>query len=145
MANMSFTNILTKSIGAVGLGLVLYDAHRAGKHESHVFDKELKTDSLTGHYFEDMKLDSNSVVKQEMKKKVFAYHMDENISGVYNNFKGYMEGFSSILVNNAVPFILSLGTVLLPGKASKFFGAGLLAYGGLYFLREGLGIGKAHE
>lgn len=139
-------NVITKAVGIGGLGLVLYDAHMAGKMKGPAYEKEHKAHQLTEHYLEDTKIDSPSVVKNAMKKRIFQFHVDENFTGFFTTMHGYFKGFSSMLVDHAIPFVLATGA-LVGGKGlfSKFCGAGLLAYGGIYMLQEGFGIGKAKE
>lgn len=147
MANFSAGNIITKTIGAGGLGLVLYDAHCAAKIRSKVFEKNHKSENLEKNLYNTMSLDSPSVVKAATKKRIFKYFVDENISGFFTSIFGYAKGFGSMLVSDVIPLALALGTLLMPSKGklgifSKMFGAGLLAYGGIYILQEMFGIGK---
>lgn len=143
---MNISGMLSKTIGAVGLGLVLYDAHHAGKHHSSVNAKEKKSDSLAKNYLEDLSADSPSMTKVKIKEELLHYNMDENISGVYHGIRGYMKGFDEMLMHHAIPLVLSVGALVTKGGASKLFGAGLLAYGGLFLAQEILGIGKdEHE
>lgn len=148
---MNVSNILTKTVGAIGLGLVAYDSHVVGKIESRSVPKNHKSEVLVDHYIDDLKLDSPSVVKQHAKKGIFKYFLDENLSEFFLGVGGYIKGFSSMLVNNVVPFGLAVGTLM--GKeggsflrsqtVSKFCGAGLLAYGGIFLAQEFFGIGKS--
>lgn len=140
---MNVTEGLAKTVGVIGLGLVVYDSHKAGKHISGEYAKEKKADSLSEHYLDDLKLDSNSTVKMKAKEGIFRYHLDENLTGFFNGITGYAKGFCDLLVSNAIPFGLSVGTLLTKGLASKVFGAGLLAYGGVFVAQEFLGIGKS--
>jgi len=144
---MSITTVLTKTVGVIGLGLVGYDAHVAGKIQSHAYAKNDKAESLTNHYLEEQKLDSPSVVRQHVKKGLFKYFLDENVSGFFTGIGGYIGGFTSMVVNNVIPFGLAVGAVLGKGKVggvfSKFCGAGLLAYGAIFLAQELLGIGKS--
>lgn len=143
MANIG--NILTKSLGVAGLALIAYDAHNAGKIEASMNEKHAKSDNIEEHFLNDMKLDSNSTVKSLTKKGIFKYYLDENFSGFFTNIGGYFKGFTSMLVNNVIPFGLAVGTVLTKGLASKAFGVGLLAYGGIFLLQEIFGIGKSKK
>ena len=140
----SILNVLTKATGAIGLGLVLYDAHNAGKIRSSMEAKYHKTGQLTGRYLDNMTLDKPSIVKQAAKRHIFDFFVHENMSEPYNTTKGYGKGFSGMLTQHILPFGLSLGA-LLGGKGafSKFCGAGLLAYGGLFLAQEIFGIGKS--
>lgn len=143
--NGKVLNILTKTVGAAGLGLVLYDAHHAGKIQSPIAEMRGKSSSLAHHYMEDMKLESPSRVRKAAKEGIFRYNLDENLTGFFHSTGGYMEGFTSMIITNAVPLALSVGT-LIGGKGlfSKACGAGLLAYGGIFLLQEAFGFGKKH-
>lgn len=143
------TNVLAKTAGVAGLGLVLLDAHTAGKIEASKNEKNIKTEALTEHYLNDMSLDSPSVVKSAVKKKIFNFYADEHFTDFFTNTGGYISGFSSMLVKNVVPFGLAIGALFAPkgpkGIITKLFGAGLVVYGGIFLLQEMFGIGKAHE
>lgn len=147
------TNILTKSLGAAAVGLVVYDAHNAGKIKAPMNEKTRKANRLEERYLDDMKLSSPSVVESAVKKRMFQYSLDENITPTYNNITGYFKGFGSMLVDHAIPLGLALGALLFGGikgkgvfgVVSKFCGAGLLVYGGMFLLREAFGVGKAHH
>lgn len=137
-------NIITKGVGIAGLGLVLYDSHFAGKIEADSFPKAQKARSLVKSHKHYMELDSPSIVKQKVKKGILDYKTDENISEFFNSIRGYFKGFGNMLVTNVVPLALATGTVATKGIASKTFGAGLLAYGGIFMAQELFGIGKSH-
>jgi len=139
---MSVSGILTKTIGGIGLALVAYDSHKAGQHYSSLNISEAKSGSLSRNVIEDLSSDSPSAVKLKLKKGLLHYKMDENISGFVTGPKGYFKGFSGMLVHNAIPCVLSLGTLLTKGTLSKFFGAGLLICGGMILAQEIFGLGK---
>lgn len=144
--SFKLSNYIAKGVGVAGLGLIAYDAHKAGQMEASRHEKNEKATSLSEHFMEDMKLDSPSTVKSNLKKRVFQYHMDENFTGFFASAKGYLNGFSSMLVNDIIPLGLAAGTVLMPkGILSKTFGAGLLAYGGIFLLQDVFGIGKPKQ
>lgn len=138
-------NVLTKTTGAVGLGLVLYDSHNAGKIKASMEEKHHKSDQLKERYMEDMKLDKPSIIKQDAKGRVFRFFVHENMSEPYAVSKGYGKGFLDMLGQHVVPFGLSLGALLFSrnGFMSKFCGAGLVAYGALFLAEEMFGVGKA--
>lgn len=138
-------NVLTRATGAVGLGLVLYDSHNAGKIKASMEEKHHKTDQLKTRYLEDMKLDKPSIIKQDAKGHVFKFFVHENMSEPYNVTKGYGRGFLGMLTQHLLPFGLSLGALLFSrnGFMSKFCGAGLVAYGALFLAEEMFGFGKA--
>jgi len=144
---MSISNVLTKTVGVIGLGLIGYDAHVAGKIESHAYEKNHKSEQLADHYMEDLKMDSPSAVKAHVKKSIFKYYLDENLSGFFTGIHGYLSGSATKVIGDVIPFGLAVGSLL--GKKggknifSKFCGAGLLAYGGIFLAQEFFGIGKS--
>lgn len=140
-------NILTKATGAVGAGLILYDAHHAGKIHASAYEKNHKSGQLSELYLDDLRLDSPSVVKAKAKSHIFKFFLDENASGFFTNIIGYVKGFGSMLESNILPLGLALGTFIgskgIRGGISKFCGVGLLAYGGIFLAQEIFGIGKS--
>lgn len=140
---MNVSNVLTKTVGVIGLGLIAYDSHSAGKRKAASTEKDHKATSLANHYLEDQKLDSPSIVKAHAKESIFRYYVDENLSGFFGAIGGYVKGFNNMLVSNVVPFALAAGTLVTKNLVSKCFGAGLLAYGGIFLAQEAFGIGKA--
>lgn len=149
MPNIQISNILAKTTGLVGLGLVAYDSHYAGKIQASRTERDIKTDSLEKHYMDDMKLDSPSVVQNSIKKRMLEFHEDEGFTGFFTNIAGYVKGFGSMLITNVIPLGLAAGTFI--GKKggrnliSKFSAVGLAAYGGIYLAKEFFGIGNNHE
>jgi len=145
---MSIGTVLAKTAGVIGLGLVGYDSHIAGKIESRAYEKNHKAENITEHYMDDFKADGPSVVKQHVKKGIFKYYLDENLSGFFTGIYGYARGATSMLIGNIIPTTLALGAVLPIGKKggkhmfNKFCGVGLVAYGAIFLAQEFFGIGK---
>jgi len=144
---MSVSGVLAKGIGAVGLGLVLYDAHTSGKIESASYEKKCAADMVTGPYLNTMTQDSASVLESRAKKGFSNYMMEENMSGFFTSIGGYFKGVGSMLVSHVVPLGLSIGALATRRNslASRVFGFGLLAYGAVFMLHEVMGIGKGNE
>jgi len=143
--NMGVSGVLAKGAGAAGVTMVGYDAHHAAKEEAAEFEKEEKADTLSLHLMNNMKADSPSVVKAAVKKQIFLCHLDESFTDFFANIKGYCTGFFKMAFGNTIPLALSLGALLTKGKLSKTFGLGLAAYGGVFLLQHGFGIGKSEE
>lgn len=139
----SITNFITKSVGVAALGLVLYDSHTAGSLEGPKYAKNHKAENLEEHFLNEQKLDSPSIIQAKVKKSIFRHQVDENLSGFFTSIIGYAKGFGSMMIKNFIPLALATGTII-GGKGifSKFCGAGLLAYGGIFLMQEMFGIGK---
>lgn len=151
--NFRISNFLATATGVAGLGLVVYDAHKSGKVAAPRQAKNNKAESLTDHYMNDMKLESHSEVQSGVKKRIFQFWADENITTFFDSAAGYIKGAISSLVSNVIPFGLAVGTILgsMLGKkggnhiVSKFGALGLLTCGGVFVLQEMFGIGKSHK
>lgn len=143
--HIKISSVLAKGAGVAGLALIGIDANSAGRAESSKFEKNHKSEALVEHYLADTKLESPSIVKSAVKKRIFQYNVDENFSGFFTSITGYLKGFNSMLVDNVIPLGLSAGALLTKGVASKMFGVGLLVYGGVFLLQEAFGVGKAKE
>ena len=139
----SVATLAINAAGLAGIGAVLWDAHSHAKVKGAMTERNEKTDSLTKSYMNQFKSDSSSFVKDAAKKRLFALEADENVSGFFTNLKGYVGGFTSMLIDDVVPLGLSLGALISKGTVSKGFGIGLLAYGGVFIAQEFFGIGKA--
>lgn len=144
MVNAKLLNIATKTVGGVSLAMILYDSHEAAKIRASSYSKNHKAESLSERYMDDLKLESPSTIRGHVKKGLFRYNVDENLSGFFTSISGYFKGLTSMLVRNVVPLALTTGTFVGKGLFSKMCGAGLLAYGGIFLLQEAFGIGK-HE
>lgn len=133
--------MLTKAAGIIGLGLVGYDIHKTGIHHANMNMNEIKASSLSKQYMEELATDSPSVLKQELRHKLFHFNLEENISGVFTSFMGYLKGVEEMVVHNAIPAVLAVGA-LIKNPLSKYCALGLLGYGGLVLAQEIFGIGK---
>ena len=147
--NSKTLNYLAKAVGVGAVGLIAYDAHHAGVIKARRDVKDLKAKDLSERFLDDLKMEQPSVVTSAAKKGIFRYFVDENISGFFNHIGGYAKGFGSMFVGNFIPLLLAAGTFAgskgIRGGFSKFCGAGLLAYGGIFLAQEVLGIGKSHN
>ena len=143
--NIKISEVLAKTAGYGSLGLLAYDSHVAGTIEGPRTEKNFKAENLSDQYLNNMKLDSPSIVKSEVKKGIFRFMADETLSSFFTNIGGYVSGFSKMLVSNVIPLGLSIGAVCTKGAVSKGFGIGLAAYGGIFLLQEAFGIGKSHK
>ena len=141
--SLNVANFITKSVGVAALGMVLYDSHVAGTLEAPKYAKNHKAESLEEHFLNEQKLDSPSIIQATVKKSIFRHQVDENLSGFFTSIIGYAKGFGSMIVKNFLPLALATGAIV-GGKGifSKFCGAGLVAYGGIFLLQEMFGIGK---
>lgn len=133
--------ILTKGAGIAGLGIIAYDAHHIGKVQSDLYASE--RDASTVGYYLNNTLYNSSMSKFSMKIKEWSYKhaLDHTWRRFFNEGIGYVKGFGSMLVDNVVPLLLSIGALAGKGKVAKGSAIGLAVYGGYEFLKNYLGWG----
>lgn len=141
---MNVTNILTKTLGYGALALIAYDSHTLGKIEASSLPQHIKAEELSNSYMHNLSQGTPSVVQSKLKETIFKLRVNENISSFFTGIYGYAKGFGKMLINNVLPLALAVGTVCTKGIFSKVFGAGLLAYGGIYLIQNAFGIGNKH-
>lgn len=144
MVNAKLLNSATKVVGGASIAMIAYDSHEAAKIRASAYAKNHKAEGLAERYMDDLKLESPSTIRGGVKKGLFRYSVDENLTGFFASVAGYFKGLGSMLVRNVVPLTLAAGTFVGKGLFSKMCGAGLIAYGGIFLLQEMFGIGK-HE
>lgn len=142
---MSVGNFLAKGAGALGLGIVLYDAHTIGKVEAASNQKRAAANLVTKPVMGMLSQNSPSIVEARAKKTYANYMLDEDTSGIFTGFSGYMKGLTKVMVSDVVPLGLSIGALATKGWISKGFGLGLLAFGGIFVLRDVMGVWKHSE
>lgn len=138
----NYGKYLAKAAGAVALGYTLRDAHTIGKLQADVTSSTHDANVSMDLYENSQRLDSPSLLKSEVKDKVFRYHMNSNFLSFFNSGIGYFSGLGSMLVNNVVPLALSTTALLAKGKKLACGSAIALGiYAGVNFIKDGLGLG----
>lgn len=133
--------IISRGIGLAALGMVAYDAHYLGKVKSDLYASE-KDASSTGYYLNNsMYSDSMSKVQERVRTLSFTTELDQIWKRFLNEPIGYIKGFTSMLVNHAIPFALGVGALLAPKTISKVCAGGLGVYGAYQFLKNFFGWG----
>lgn len=137
----SASKILTKGAGITALGLVLYDSHYIGKVQSDLYASE-RDAAATGYYLHNaMQSSSMSKVQNAVKEASYNMELDQTWRRFFNEGIGYVKGFTSMLVNNVVPFALGLGALLGKNLVAKGSAIGLAVYGGYQFIKNFFGVG----
>ena len=131
-----------KAAGALGIGMIAYDAHKYAKHKSNLSAKKARVDA--GMYYLDNALyaSSPSTINDKIKWKIFDFESRNTFRGMVNAGKGYVKGFVGMLADDIIPLGLSLAALLTKGKvAPKVAGGALGAYSIYAFAKNILGIG----
>lgn len=146
MNTAKVVNYVTKGVGVVGALAVLYDAHTLGKIQSSTHQKKVSA-NIGARAVENTLTQSNpSIIQSKIKKGTSNFLMEERLSGFFTGIGGYLRGFGKMLVNDVVPLGLAVGTLAFKNAtASRVCGAGLLAYGLAFVLRDVFGFLKPKE
>ncbi len=136
---------LAKGTGAVALYLVARDAHTYGKIQADINMKS--KDAKAAQYFlnNTLTVDKPSMSKINLQNWVYKFELSNQLRGFINSAIGYFKGLGTMLTSDIIPLGLGLGALLSKNKLAKGSAIGLLAYGTYSFIKDGLGIGKAHD
>ena len=139
----NYGKYLAKTAGVVALGCIARDAHTIGKLQADVTAQSRDANVSMDLFENTQRLDSPSLLKSEVKDKVFKYHLGSNFINFFNAGIGYVSGLTSMLVDNVVPLGLGLTALLAKGnKLAKGSGIALAGYAIFSFIKDGLGIGS---
>ena len=138
----TITKIACRTVGALGIGIALYDASRVASYQSKTVSENVKAAQMERAYFNSRTIDNNSYYSNGIRKRVQNFLINSPIPTIWGKIKGGVEGFIKGLGNH----ILTVGCATM-ALLCKGFGAKLGAIGiGLGFLyeiiRNGFGVGK---
>jgi hypothetical protein len=149
---MTIGQVLTKygikTAGAVGAGMLLYDAHKEGQRISDITARKKNGDAAL-YWFENTRnLNSPSNVNMKLKDWLFNWEITSNIRGFVNSGIGYVKGFAGMMLSDIVPWALTSAALLTKGPSATHKGTAAKASGialGLYsiyaFAKNVCGIG----
>lgn len=138
----NYGKYLAKTAGVVGLGLIFRDAHTIGKLQADVTSQSRDANVSMDLFENSQRLDSPSLLKSQVKDKVFKYQLDSNFLNFFNSGIGYFSGLGAMLISNVVPLALSATALLAKGKKLACgSGIALAVYAGFNFIKDGLGFG----
>mgnify|MGYP006916049199 CR=1 FL=1 len=136
---------LVKGVGIGALGLVAWDSNVYGKLRADQYaqskDAKYMTNSVTNTLFES----DPSIVTAKIKEQRLKLTMRENVRHFFNRGIGYIGGFVSQMISNAIPFALGMGTLLTKGKWAKGFAIATGIYGLVVILKDGFGLGHSKD
>lgn len=142
----NYGKYLAKTAGAVAVGLVAYDAHVLGKLRADTYSQSREANRTASAANNMLYLSEPSTVQSKVKKKLFNLELENNFLNLYNSAAGYFKGFGDMLISGVLPLGLGMTALLASvkkhGKICKAAGIGLVAYGGLKFIRDICGLGS---
>lgn len=141
---MNKWNVASKIAGGLAAGCVLYNAHDTGKKVSAENVKRSAANRMTSYYYPSRRMEDRSIITSKLKDAYFRSNADWNFPDKINAFTGYIGGAFTQMAYDVVPAILATGA-LISKKYSKYFGAGLLAYGIKYLVCDVMDIGRPNH
>lgn len=142
----NYGKYLAKTAGAATVGMVAYDAHVIGKLKADTYSQTAEANRTASAANNTLYLTEPSTIQTKIKKKIFNIELENNFLNFFNSAAGYFSGVGDMLVAGVVPLGLGLTALLASakkhGKICKGAGIGLLAYGGIKFVRDIIGIGR---
>lgn len=144
----NYGKYLAKAAGATAVGLVAYDAHVVGKLKADTYAQQREANRASSAAHNMRYLSEPSTIQSGIKKKLFNIEMENNFFKFINSGIGYFKGFGEMLISGVVPLGLGL-TALLAGTKKhgtlcKAAGWGLVAYAGLKFFKDIIGVGNSN-
>ena len=134
-------SIATKAIGLAGLGYVGYDSHYIGKMQADLYSSEKDADAAAFYLNNSMYSTDMSKVSDNVKNASFQMELDQGWRRFFNSGIGYIQGFTSMLVNHVVPLGLSVGASLGGKISGGICAGGLGAYALGKFVKDFFGMG----
>lgn len=138
---MSLTTKILRTVGAIGTGLVLYDAHQAGKSRSATAQR-YSAGNYADEYIKSKMQNSDSTITSKLKSWWFNFNFSSSIPQFFAMIGGYVSGTIGHIVDSVVPMGLAIGTLALPKRAVPFCAAGLGLWAVKHLAYDVLDIGK---
>lgn len=138
---MNKFTVISRIAGTAAAGLMLFEAHHEGMAISKKEQIRTTANRLPDEYLHSMRMETKSVVGNELKKEFFKWQMDDNIPEFFAGIKGYFKGIAESLTANIIPVALATGAIMFK-KAGRFCAIGLGLCGAKYLLNDVFSIGK---
>ena len=138
----TFANIVCKTVGAAGMGAVIYDAYSVGKATSSRTAQKVAADHYLDVYTSKRTLSTESPVNNAIQTKVADMRSNNPIIPIAGKVKGFISGTLSSLADNILPVSFAALAITTKGFFSKLGACGVAACGLMMVLKEGFGVGK---
>jgi len=140
----TITKIACRTIGALGLGVAVYDATRVASHMARATANVEEGKHLEKIYFDSRTTDKFSYTAEEAREKVFELRSRNPLHSFFGSIKGGIMGALEGLSNHLITIICSSLAILSRGFMAKVGALGVGVSFVSSVLRNGFGIGKVH-
>ena len=136
------TKIACRTVGAIGMGLAIYDATKVAKQYSRNYGPYEEGKFLEKAYFNSRTTSSTSFVSNDLRKKTFELRTKNPIPALWGRIKGTFKGIFETLGNNLFTVACSAFALLSKGLLAKVGAIGALLGVGYDIANNGFGLGK---
>lgn len=141
---VSFSTVLCKTAGVVGMGVALYDTAQSAKTISRRTAHAQTAKWMENSYYNARTIDNISTTSNSIRAKTFDIKTRSPIPSVFGKIKGGFQGTLYGLGVNLPAIAFSTLAITTKGIWSKIGAVGV-ACGLLYNIaRNGFGLGKQH-
>ena len=158
ITSQAITKYAIKTAGALGVGALLYDAHKEGVRRSDIRVKTKNADAALDWFENTRNLHQPSELNKNLKDKLFDWELTNNLRGFVNAGIGYVQGFASMVFSDLVAWGLSAAALLtkgpkaatattaaVKGTGAKVAGGALGLYALYAFAKNVCGLGVSQE
>ena len=138
----TITKIACRTVGAVGMGIALYDAVRVGGQMSRNTAQNQQAKYLEKAYFNSRTTDNNSYISNNLREKTFELHSKNPIPALWGRIKGATKGATYSLGTNLFTVACSSLALLSKGLLAKVGAIGVALSICYNIARNGFGLGK---
>ena len=138
------TKIACRTMGAVGMGVSIYNASRVGCQFSKNEAQKTQGKYLEKIYFNSRTLDNVSYTANSMRKKTFNVRTKNPLPALWGSIKGWTTG-ALYSLGNSLPLVACSALAILSKGLLAKLGAIGIGVGFCYNIaRNGFGLGKKH-
>jgi len=136
------TKIACRTVGALGMGLAVYDATKVAKQYSRNCALKEESKFLEKAYFSSRTTNTTSFVSNDLRKKTFDLRSKNPIPALWGRAKGACQGTFEALSNNLFTVACSAFALLSKGLLAKIGAIGAILGVGYDIASNGFGLGK---
>lgn len=139
---VSALNVISKGVGLVAAGGVLYNSHLYGREVARKNQIEHVSERLPEAYLQANRLESINPITLDLKRYFYRKDMDSSSGELQAGISGYVKGFVKGTVDNILPLALGVGALMYK-RVGKACALGLGIMGLAYWRWDIVGHGKA--
>ena len=146
ITSQAITKYAIKTAGALGVGALLYDAHKEGVRRSDIRVKTKNADAALDWFENTRNLHQPSELNKNLKDKLFDWELTNNLRGFVNagiDLVPWVLSAAALLTKG--PKAATATTAAVKGTGAKVAGGALGLYALYAFAKNVCGLGVSQE